>query len=70
MRSVTMLMEWDEGFRTYGPYDTELNDITYGNYHMFRGESRIVPGFDSAVDQAPAEPGSAHPPAAASPAPQ
>jgi VWFA-related protein len=70
MRSVTMLMEGDEGFRTYGPYDTELNDITYGDYHMFRGESRMMPGFNSGVDQTPPDPGSERLPAAAPPAPQ
>jgi hypothetical protein len=67
---VTMLMEGDEGFRTYGPYDTELNDITYGDYHMFRGESRMMPGFDSGVDQTPPDPGAERLPAAAPPAPQ
>ena len=69
-RSVVMLMEWDEGFRTYGPYATEMNEITYGDYHMFRGESRMMPGFNSGVDQTPANPGSVHPPAAPAQAPQ
>ena len=55
-RSVTTKMEWDEGFRTYGPYLTSLNDIRYEDYHMFRGESRMMPGFDSKPD----EPSSAH----------
>lgn len=58
-RSVTMKMEWDEGFRTYGPYLTMLNDISYEDYHMFRGESRMMTGFTPKPD----EPGSAHPPA-------
>jgi VWFA-related protein len=55
-RSVTTKMEWDEGFRTYGPYLTMLNDIRYEDYHMFRGDSRMMPGFD----QKPDEPDSAH----------
>jgi hypothetical protein len=45
MRSVTTLTEWDESFRTYGPYGTALNDIRYADYGMFRGDSRLMPGF-------------------------
>lgn len=44
-RSVGILSEWDESFRTYGPYATMLNDISFDRYHMFRSESRILPGF-------------------------
>jgi VWFA-related protein len=55
-RSVTTKVEWDEGFRTYGPFLTSLNDISYENYHMFRGESRMMPDFNAKPD----EPGSAH----------
>ena len=51
-RSVTKKVEWDEGFNTWGPYLTVLNDIRYEDYHMFRGESRMVPGFDSKIDAA------------------
>jgi hypothetical protein len=54
-----MKMEWDEGFRTYGPYLTMLNDISYEDYHMFRGESRMMTGFTPKPD----EPSSARPPA-------
>ncbi len=57
-RSVTMKMEWDEGFRTYGPYLTMLNDISYEDYHMFRGESRMMTGFNPKPD----EPEAAHRP--------
>ena len=51
-RSVTKKVEWDEGFNTWGPYLTVLNDIRYEDYHMFRGESRMVPGYDSKIDAA------------------
>jgi VWFA-related protein len=44
-RSVGILSEWDESFRTYGPYATMLNDVSFDRYHMFRSESRILPGF-------------------------
>ena len=51
MRSIAMLFEWDEGFRTYGPWSTLVNDITYSGYHMFRGESRMMPGFNQDVEK-------------------
>jgi hypothetical protein len=44
-RSVVFLKEWDEGFKTYGPYATTMNDIVFDNYHVFRAESRVLPGF-------------------------
>ncbi len=50
-RSVIMLMDEDEGFRTYGPYQTMVNDITYGDYHMSRAESRLLPGFNPDVSE-------------------
>ena len=50
-RSVTTQMDEDEGFRTYGPYLTSLNDIRYEDYHMFRGESRLLPGFNPDVSE-------------------
>jgi VWFA-related protein len=48
MRSVTTLTEWDESFKTYGPYATMLNDIAYDNYHVFKAKSRVLPGFNPA----------------------
>lgn len=45
-RSVIVLTEWDESFRTFGPYATMLDDITYDGYHMFRADSRLLPGFN------------------------
>jgi VWFA-related protein len=44
-RSVPTLSEWDESFRAWGPYATMLNDISFDQYHMFRSESRLIPGF-------------------------
>jgi VWFA-related protein len=44
-RSVNVVMEGDEGFRTYGPYETLVNDITYKDYHVSRAESHLMPGF-------------------------
>ena len=48
-RSVTVLMDGDQGFRTYGPYETMVNDISYGDYHMSRGEGHMLPGFNPDV---------------------
>ena len=55
-RSLTMLGEWDESFLTYGPWATLVNEITYGDYHMFRGESRVMPGFNPDTDHSLSDP--------------
>ena len=44
-RSVRLLSEWDAAFRTWGPYGTMLNEISFDQYHLFRSESRILTGF-------------------------
>jgi hypothetical protein len=49
-RSVTFLREWDEGFRTYGPYATTMNDITFDSYHMFKAQSRMLVGVNPSPD--------------------
>ena len=41
-RSVIEVKEWDQSFRTYGPYSTVLNDATFDNYHRFRSDARIL----------------------------
>jgi VWFA-related protein len=46
-RSVGVLREWDESFRTWGPYGTMLNDVSFDGYHMFRSESRMLTDFTS-----------------------
>jgi len=38
-------IQWHESFRTYGPYATMLNDITFDAFHMFRADSHMLPGF-------------------------
>jgi VWFA-related protein len=45
-RSVINLALQDESFTTYGPYATMLNDISFSNYHVFRSDAKILPGFD------------------------
>ena len=46
-RSVRVLSEWGVAFRTYGPYATMLNDISFDRYHIFRSESHMLTGFTS-----------------------
>jgi VWFA-related protein len=56
-RSVVVLSEtipdrqkiaWHESFRTYGPYATMLNDISFDAFHMFRADSHMLTGFKPA----------------------
>jgi VWFA-related protein len=42
--SVLALADWDESFRTYGPFATMLNDVAFDSYHLFRAESRVLTG--------------------------
>jgi VWFA-related protein len=44
-RSIISLKDWDQSFLSYGPYSTKMNDMRFSNYHVFRAESRILPGF-------------------------
>jgi VWFA-related protein len=44
-RSVRVLTDWDEMYRSWGPYSTMLNDMSFDRYHMFRSESHVLPGF-------------------------
>ncbi len=44
-RNVVVHREWDESFRSWGPYGTMLNDVSFDGYHMFRSESRMLTGF-------------------------
>ena len=38
----------DLSFLSWGPYSTKINDMRFSNYHIFRSESRILPGFNPA----------------------
>lgn len=44
-RSVPTLWEWNEGFKTWGPYATMLNDFAFDDYHIFRSSSRMLPEY-------------------------
>lgn len=49
-RTEWALHEWSEGFTVYGHYETLLNDVTFSQYHLFRSESRILPGYVPEAD--------------------
>jgi hypothetical protein len=53
--------------RTHGPYMTELEDVSFQDYHVLRSESRVLPGFNPAPDERTPGPAVANPPAATSP---
>jgi len=44
-RSVTILNEWGKQFGVSGRFETILNDVGFGQYHQFRSESRMLPGY-------------------------
>jgi hypothetical protein len=42
-RTVVPSTEWNESFKTFGPYMTMLNDVVFKRYHIFRAESVCYP---------------------------
>jgi VWFA-related protein len=44
-RTIRLIGLWDAGFRTFAPFVTHLNDATFGEYHAFGTESRMLPGY-------------------------
>jgi len=67
VRTIFDLHEWDHDFRAYGPFETMMDDVDFGGYHMFRGQMRILTGFDEVPDEKSSGPGSAPAPAPAAP---
>ena len=45
MRTVVLVREWGESFGVYGRFETILNDVAFEKYHLFRAESKILPGY-------------------------
>jgi len=33
-------------FNLYGYFETMINDVTFGEYHKFGSEVRMLPGFE------------------------
>lgn len=40
--------EWGEDFKIYAPFETLLNDMVFGQYHLFHSSARMLPGFTPA----------------------
>ena len=56
-RSERELHEWGKVFSVYSYFETMINDVTFGGYHKFGSEARILPGFEEAEDtKTPAPP--------------
>ena len=49
-RRVT-IHEWGGSFRVYGPFETMLDDVKFSQYHLFRGEARILTGDEAPPEQ-------------------
>ena len=45
-RSERQLHEWGMTFSLYGYFENMINDVTFGGYHKFGSEARILPGFE------------------------
>jgi VWFA-related protein len=45
-RSERQLHEWGMAFSLYSYFETMINDVTFGGYHKFGSEARILPGFE------------------------
>jgi VWFA-related protein len=45
-RSERGLHEWGMVFSLYSYFETTINDVTFGGYHKFGSEARILPGFE------------------------
>jgi hypothetical protein len=50
-RTVKVLTAFAQSFRVFGPYRTMVNDVTFDDYHMFRGESRLLTGYEAVGDE-------------------
>ncbi len=47
-RTERELHEWGMVFSLYSYFETMINDVTFGGYHKFGSEFRILPGFEEA----------------------
>ena len=52
-RSERELHEWGMVFSLYSSFETMINDATFGGYHKFGSEARILPGFEETETPAP-----------------
>ncbi len=61
VRTVSTLASWGQTLDVYGPYETQLNDIVYTDYHKFGAEVRMLPGFDVLPDATASPPANDQP---------
>jgi hypothetical protein len=55
-RTVVWLHQGALAFKTWGPYETTMNEFSFDHYRMFHGEARMLPGFRQlSQGQSPAE---------------
>jgi len=45
-RSERVLHEWGMVFSLYSYFETMINDVSFGGYHQFASEVRMLPGFE------------------------
>jgi hypothetical protein len=50
-RRMIMMHEWGQEVGVPGSYETVLNDVSFGDYHIFRSDSRILVGEPPPPDQ-------------------
>ncbi|MGD0737287.1 MAG: VWA domain-containing protein [Terracidiphilus sp.] len=50
-RRMVLTHEWGEDVAVPGPYETVLNDVSFGDYHIFRSDSRIIFGDPPTPDR-------------------
>ncbi|HEY6489940.1 MAG: hypothetical protein WCC26_04485 [Terracidiphilus sp.] len=44
-RTIKIVTGLPGEFRTFGPFATFMNDVSFGDYHVFRAEPRILAGY-------------------------
>jgi hypothetical protein len=49
-RGVDILTKWGQTFGVYGRFKTMLSDMTFSKYHMFRAQSRVLPGVRTCAE--------------------
>jgi VWFA-related protein len=52
-RSERGINEWGMFFSVYGYFETMINDVTFGGYHKFGSESRILPDYEETEEAKP-----------------
>ena len=44
-RAMVRLKEWNQSFRTWGPYSSLIDDFIFDRYHMFRPTIQLLPSY-------------------------